>query len=217
MATQSGVVLMGRVVRVHGVPKEGFQTLKVQLSNPGGTVFQELKSVYFSKSEFKSQPKVGVYALEEFTKLELLRPVRPLGGKWGETPAVLISVPDSKELPYGVSSWVGVDRDLLPKLDSGFYLVDLLGTELFEGAAAQPLARIVGFFETGSGGAVKNLGVRAELVEGGHVFEFPAQSIVHFDQDAKKALVENLGEWLALSLTRDGEGGPGDSNKRSFK
>ena len=188
--SQSPWIFLGKVVGVHGIPKDGKRTFKILFFNPGSQAVKQ-------KIELLGSTDQGKTAFP-------LKPIEisPWGAKWGQSKGALISFLQADCPEIGI--WVGVLRAHLPELaEKEFYVCDLMEADVFDSETDAKLGKIFSFYDpTENLGPQRSTGLSSVVFQVktdplhfkslGPEFDFPSPWINRFDLKTNSVWIEGF-------------------------
>lgn len=191
----SKLIPLARLVRLHGIPKNGVQAFKADLFHSGGSVFQTVSPEVVFISKHAHSKNISESA-EDYAPWTLAGPLAPHGGKWGQAKGLLLRFDEAKAPPLGTV--VAIPRESFPPPAPGeWYICDLLNASVYDGDG-QLVGRVTAFADVAPtlGGSV-NLVCRATA---GDEFEFPIAWVkdVETTPDGMRLNVPDVDTWRSL-------------------
>jgi ribosomal 30S subunit maturation factor RimM len=185
------LIVIGKLLRPHGISREGVSHFKMSFDIPGHETLPKSQSVWISHQD-------------DFIEVPLAESASPLGGKWTHATGAKLSFRNESLRLLGddlIGRQVALERSrFAPLADNEVYLCDLIGAEV-RGADGVSHGHIES--ATSAGHGAWNLGVRP-LAKNSKSFEFPLKwidwenSTLDPQASPRWALVPGIETWMDL-------------------
>ncbi len=190
MTAHSPLVVIGKLLRPHGIPREGVSHFKIGFDSPGHHSLPLCSSVWISTPQ-------------GFRELPLAEVPSPLGAKWSQAIGAKVGFHDKDLETLGhdvIGREIALERQRFEKIaDHEVYLCDLVGSEVRD-ANAKSYGRIVAAHAAGPGSWNLEVKKASELS-----FEFPlkwidwsASSVDWNLADARFVVVPGIEVWASI-------------------